>query len=137
MIIETKFNFGQRVQAIVQGSKKVREKCPVCEGLGHFFYKGKQIGCQEDGCWGEGYITKSLPNGWYIPGDSEGWDNFVVQKIGMEMYNSNNKKVSGNRSWIYYMAGNSGTMWNETELFASVEEAQAECDRRNALKETE
>lgn len=132
MVIETKFNHGQRVQGIVQGQESYIEKCPVCEGNGYFLYKDRKIDCSESGCWGEGYITKYKNSNWHIPkNDGWGWSNFVIQKIGVELYNPNNKKVSDNRSWIYYMAGNSGSMWNENDLFASVEEAQAECDKRN------
>ena len=133
MEIKTKFNHGQRVQAIIQGQEKYTEKCPICEGNGYFTYKDKKIECSESGCWGKGYITKYKETNWHIPKniDSIGWSNFEIQKIGVELYNPNNKKVSKNRSWIYYMADSSGTMWNEDNLFASVEEAQAECEKRN------
>lgn len=130
MEIKTKFNHGQRVQAIIQGKEEYTEKCPICEGNGYFIYKNKKIDCSESGCWGNGYIKKQKKSAWYIPKDIN-WSNFVIQKIGAELYNPNNKKVSENRSWIYYMADSSGTMWNEDNLFASVEEAQVECDKRN------
>ena len=137
MIIETKFNHGQRVQGIVRGEEFYKEKCPVCEGNGYFFYKDRKIDCSENGCWGNGYIDKRKNSGWYVPKDSDliGWSNFVIQKIGVELYNPNNKKVSGNRSWIYYMADSSGTMWDENNLFTSIEEAQVECDKRNKNEE--
>lgn len=100
MTIETKFNHGQRVQGIVQGQEFYKENCPVCEGNGSFFYKDRKIDCSENGCWGNGYIDKYKNSGWYVPKDSDliGWSNFVIQKIGVELYNPNNKKVSGNRS---------------------------------------
>ena len=34
MEIKTKFNFGQRVQAIVQGEEQYKEPCPLCDGTG-------------------------------------------------------------------------------------------------------
>lgn len=132
MQVDFKFNFGQRVQGIVQGNEEYEEKCPVCEGNGHFFYKDNKIECSESGCWGEGYIKKSKPTAWYIPKDDfPQWSNFVVQKIACEFYNPNNKKYSSKRSWIYYMSDSSGTMWNEKDLFGSIKEAQEECDKRN------
>lgn len=134
MEIKTKFNFGQRIYTIVEGQELYKEKCAFCEGKGYFFYRENKRNCRESGCQ-EGYITKQRSKGWYIPKDfdSVGWSNFVVQKIGVEMYNPNNKKVSENRSWIYYMSGSNGTMWNEINCFASIEEAQAECDKRNRV----
>ena len=135
MEIITKFNFGQRVQAIVQGQEYYKEKCPLCEGTGKVQVKTTVVCCFENGCYGNGYINKSKPSAWYIPKDvdSIGWSNFVVQKIGIEMHNPNNKRVSRNRSWIYYMADGSGTMWDENNLFASEDEAQKECNKRNAI----
>lgn len=59
MVIETKFNHGQRVQGIVQGQESYIEKCPVCEGNGYFLYKDRKIDCSESGCWGEGYTIYS------------------------------------------------------------------------------
>ena len=133
MEIKTKFNLGQRIQCILQGIENIEEKCLICEGKGFFFYKEKKIYCQE--CGGEGSTIKHLPAKWYVPKgfDNVEWSNFVIQKIGVEMYNSKNKKMSDYKDRIYYMAGNSGTMWNENNCFASIEKAQAECDKRNGV----
>ena len=137
MEIKTKFNHGERVQAITLGTEEYQETCCICEGKGHFYYKDKKIECSEQGCWGNGYILKAKPNQWFVPKDTDfQYSNFVIQKIGIELYNPNNKKVNNNKSWIYYMAASSGTMWNENDCFASIEEAQKECDKRNkTLKE--
>ena len=129
MEIITKFNHGQRVQAISYGEEEYVEKCPVCEGKGFFIYKDRKIGCSESGCWGKGYVAKYRNKKWFVPTDP--YYNFVVQKIGVELYNPNNKTVSSNRSWIYYMAANSGTMFDEKNVFSSSKEAQEECDKRN------
>lgn len=132
MEIKTKFNFGQRVQAIVLRFEQYKEICPICEGEGHFLYKNRIIDCQEPGCWGEGYITKTKSKQWYVPKDEKSeWSNFVIQKIVVELYDPNNKKLSGNKSRICYAFDSSGTMWDENDCFASIEEAQKECDIRN------
>lgn len=135
MIIETKFNHGQRVQAIIYSKEPYNEKCSFCEGLGYFIHKKEKISCSK--CWSSGYITKTKNERWYIPSLIDAhYYNFVIQKIGVELYNPNNKRVSDNRSWTYYMADSSGTMFSENDLFANIEEAQAECDKRNKqLKE--
>lgn len=132
MIIETKFNHGQRVQAIVYSTEQYNESCSFCDGLGHFFHKDEKIDCSK--CWGNGFILKQKNKKWYVPTVDSDYFNFVIQKIGAELYNPNNKKVSGNRSWIYYMSDSSGTMFAEKDLFASIKEAQEECDRRNKLE---
>jgi hypothetical protein len=139
MEIKTKFNFGQRVQAIVQGEEQYKEPCPLCDGTGMVQVKETIVDCFHHGCYGGGFIIKTKPSAWYVPKDenSLGWSNFVIQKIGVEMHNPNNKKVSDKKSWIYYMADSSGTMWNENNLFATIQEAQTECDNRNQIIENE
>ena len=129
MEIKTKFNHGHRVQAIVHGTEEYQEKCPVCEGEKVLEVKGIKIGCPGNGCWGNGYVTKQKSLGWFVPKDS--YYNFVIQKIGVELYNPKNKEASKNRSWIYYQSLNGGTMFKEDDLFHTIEEAQAECDKRN------
>jgi len=42
MKIETKFDFGQRVQAIIYSEEEYVEKCPMCEGNGYFVFKEKR-----------------------------------------------------------------------------------------------
>lgn len=42
MVINTKFNHGERVQAIVLGTEQYKEVCPICEGKGYFYYKNKK-----------------------------------------------------------------------------------------------
>lgn len=129
MEIKTKFNHGQRVQAIMYAEEGYNEVCPVCEGKGTFEFKGRTIDCSEEGCYGKGFIRKYKEKQWFVP--DEAYFNFVVQRIGVELYNPNNKKYKDQRSWIYYMADSSGSMFDENNLFASVEEAEAECLKRN------
>jgi excinuclease UvrABC ATPase subunit len=132
MIIETKFNHGQRVQAIVYSTEEYKEKCSFCDGLGYFIHKDEKIACAK--YWTNGFILKTKNKRWYVPIEDTNWYNFVIQKIGVELYNPNNKKVSNNKSWIYYMTESLGNMFAEKDLFASIEEAQEECDRRNKLE---
>ena len=133
MKIKTRFNFGQIVQAIVQGQEQYHEKCPLCDGVGKLKIKSTLIDCVESGCYGKGFKVKYKQNLWYIPKDEDslGWSNFVINRISCELYNPNNKRFSDIRSRIYYMADSSGTMWDENNIFASLEEAQIECDKRN------
>lgn len=129
MEIKTKFNHGQRVQAIISGQEEYDEECPICEGKGEYIFKETVIECRNSGCYGNGFITKSKKEQWFVPKDS--YYNFVIQKIGIELYNSANKKYSDEKSWIYYMSARSGTMFDENNLFSSYEDALEECNKRN------
>jgi len=135
MEIKTKYNFGQRVQAIVQGQEQYSEICALCDGTGKVQVKTEVTNCFANGCYGNGYIRRNKASAWYIPNDADAfnWSNFVIQKIGVELYNPNNKKYSDKRSWIYYMSDSNGTMWDENNIFASEEDAQRECDIRNNM----
>lgn len=129
MEIKTKFNFGDRVYPIYLGDQPYTEKCSVCEGTGKVTLGGKQFDCPESGCWGAGIIYRSKNTGWFT--SKELSESFVVQKIGVELHNPNNKKHSHNRSWTYVMAANSGNMLDENNCFISKEEAEKECIKRN------
>ncbi len=127
MDIKTKFKHSDRVQAITHGIKEVKTTCDCCNGSGNIQISNYgENQCPK--CYGKGFTTSWEDEKWYVPSD---YYNFVIQKIGMELYNPNNKKYFKSRSWIYYMADSSGTMFDEKDCFASIEEAQQECDKRN------
>ena len=129
MDIKTKFNFGQRIQHINRGNQQVNIVCPLCHGKKEVqvVSSDEYVTCPK--CYGDGYKTEYKPTMWYVPEDS--YSNFVIQHIGINLHNPNNKKWNEKRNWIYYMNDSSGTMYDEKDCFASIEEAQAECDRRN------
>lgn len=132
MDIKTKFDFGQRVWGILKGTEEYRETCKLCKGNGRInITPERTISCPD--CYGHGFNTKWKEKAWFIPSDD--YYCFVIQKIAVELYNPNNKSASKNRSWIYYMAASSGTMFDENNLFSSIEEAQLECDKRNNKKD--
>lgn len=95
MEIKTKFNHGQRVQAIMYAEEGYNELCPVCEGKGTFEFKGRTIDCSEEGCYGKGFIRKYKDKQWFVPDES--YFNFVVQKIGVHnfrgMFKRNTVKI--------------------------------------------
>ena len=128
MDIKTKFNFGDKVIAIKLGSKDVIHKCDFCDGLGYFSHKEEKLRCHK--CNGEGVTRTPEHTKWFVPTDRHFY--FTIHRIGMELYSpqlhKNNKRL---RSWIYCMAANSGTLFNENDCFSTMKEAQAECDRRN------
>ena len=129
MTIETKFNHGQRVQAITYAQDQYEEMCPACQGTGKVTVNGVEFGCGNEFCWGEGYIRKYKPKQWFVPKDA--FYNFVIQKINTETYNPKNRISKEYKDRVWYMAGASGTMFYEEELFLTEKEAQEECDRRN------
>ena len=129
MEIKTKFNFGQRIQHITRGSQQVSIICPLCHGNKEVQVVGSDEYMSCPKCYGEGYKIEYKPTMWYVPEDPH--FNFVIQHIGINLYNPNNKKWDNERNWIYYMPASSETMCDEKDCFASIEEAQAECDKRN------
>lgn len=129
MEIKTKFNFGDRVYPIYHGKEDYREECPICKGKGTVFLVEKHYDCPGEGCYGNGYVNKCRDSKWFT--SKELSDSFVIQKIGIELHNPNNKKHSHNRSWTYVMAANSGNMLDENNCFISKEEAEKECIKRN------
>ena len=126
MNISTKFDLGDRVQAISFSRKDKEVKCKVCKGKGEINIPeyGKSE-CPE--CYGRGIIIISEPERWFISDYTH--SNFEIKRISVDLYQDKNED---NR--IYYMSGTSGTMFYECDLFLTKKEAQKECDKRNTKK---
>lgn len=125
MVIETKFNFNQKVYKIENTYKENKVKCPTCKGTSKVeLISGRKIDCPD--CF-DGYYIERLPTQWRISLSGK------IGKIGVELYSS--KYSKSNNSRIYYMLDitgvGSGTLHYEDTLFTSEKEAQLECDKRN------
>ena len=127
MEITTKFNLGQKVYPIRSFRKELITTCPICDGIGEVTISGKEYTCPE--CCGSGTRTLVEPQKWQVV------DEYIskIGKIAVELYAERYQKR--NEGHTRYMLGatgvGSGTLWNEDDLFATIEEAQAECERRN------
>jgi hypothetical protein len=128
MMIETKFNFNQKVYKIGHIYKENVTKCPTCKGTNKVeLTTGRLLDCPD--CF-DGFYRKRLPVEWRISLSGK------VDKIGVEFYSP--KYSKDNSSRIYYMLDvsgvGSGTLHYEDTLFASEKEAEEECIKLNNLK---
>jgi len=141
MKIETKFNINDKVYSIKQERRKEWQPCVVCVSKGEVMLGDKQWRpCPE--CYGK--------KGKYVYFDLE-WqvlNPVTIGKVEAEVQNitpddefahighfEEGKTVQQNEYMAYETGIGSGTIWKEDILFASLEEAQTECDKRNVIKE--
>ena len=129
MEITTKFNLGQEVYPIRSFRKEVTDPCPTCDGVGVVVIAGKEYRCPE--CYGSGTNTHLEPQKWQVINEYAS----KVGKVSVELYAERYHNRKGNEDQIRYMIEatgvGGGSLWNEDDLFATIEEAQAECERRN------
>ena len=130
MKINAKFDLGQKIHAIIESKKETKEICELCEGDGHLKILNFELfECPK--CFCKGYTMSENYKARYIPNDS--YYNFKVEKIVIEIYEDKSEKTVN----YYYMDKSSGNIFNEKNCFASIEEAQKECNIRNEKKEFE
>ena len=127
MEITTKFNLGQKVYPIRSFRKELITTCPICDGIGEVTIAGKEYTCPE--CYGSGTRTHVEPQKWQVINEYIS----KIGKIAVELYAEPYQKRNHDR--ILYMLEasgvRSGSFHNEDDLFATIEEALAECERRN------
>lgn len=129
MKIETKFDIGDKIIEILSTTFTKRESCPVCNGTGNIFIKNYGEQCCPK-CYGKGYEQIYGQEAWRIADADDNYGEFYSRPIGrIEI------KIEGKRSpniEVYYMRKNTGNKVNENNCFQTKEEAQKECDKRNA-----
>jgi hypothetical protein len=120
---QPRFELGQTVHAAHRGQQKVTESCKVCDGAEKVTVKDKKYTCPE--CHGRGTHSRWEPLSWHYDFTSR------VGNIRAEWY----LPGYGDTEIKYMLTGTgigSGTLWSESNLFATLDELEAECDRRNA-----
>lgn len=128
MEIITKFNLNQKVYPICNYQKEVVTTCPTCDGIGEVTIADKEYICPE--CYGSGTKTFVEPQKWQVINEYIG----KIGKVAVELYVERYQKRNYEDQIRYMLKSTgvgSGTLWNEDDLFATIEEAQAECERRN------
>lgn len=138
MKLESKFDLNDTVYTITRTSVPKTKTCTGCEGAGVIELKnGNKSGCPE--CHGRKIVLVPQPvqfNVQLVPLTiglvrvqaknlfQEGiFDNIGYYKEGLTEFET---------EYMCYETGiGSGTVWNEENLFATQEEAQAEADRLN------
>jgi len=128
MQLDTKFNLGDIVVPIRQRYETVGDPCPECEGTGRAaLLKGGTVRCPNRECR-SGLIHHTAIRPWKPSTDFTS----AIGKVDAERYADARQGTSRTTYMIEATGVGSGTLWSEADLFATVEDAQAECDRRNA-----
>jgi hypothetical protein len=121
MDIKTRLNIGDKIFPIWLNGAEEKIECKVCNRSGEISLNNTKYNCPE--CFGEGFKIEWKPTIWRIaetPYTSKGY----VKKIDVEVIK---KKIEIH----YYPWGESGNFFKEKDCFATLEEAQIECDNRN------
>lgn len=124
MQIETKFNVGDTIVAIGYKEKIVKTTCEACNAKGTITLPdNNNYRCPS--CHGKGYHEDYTKEQWRI------FDNYPYTKpigeVDVSVVGQRPSKIQ-----IRYMYKGTGNLIDEELCFATTEEAQAECDKRNA-----
>jgi hypothetical protein len=122
MILETKFALDQKVSAISNTNySDVILECAICDRTGRVTLKGENLVCPK--CHGQSVLPRwfiEIARGVVVQFDVR---RTVVRLAGSDRYQNAN-------SYMLDVIG-SGRIWPEDHLFASVQEAEDECAKRN------
>ena len=123
MNIKTKYNIGDIVVPISRGGYNKFIPCKTCSGIGIITVKetNKKITCPE--CYGRKGESKFSHTEYFVRKEYLG----QIGNIRTDNYPNDIK--------IQYMLDSSGIgsgiLWNENDLFKTVNEAENECKKRN------
>ena len=124
MKIETKFDLGQYVYVIWQRRGKAFEPCPYCQETGRLETPAGSVLCPK--CSGQKGKVIFTPEKWEVT------DSGTIGNVRAERYDPS-CDIDDETSYMLDTTGiGSGALWPEDRLFATREEAEAECARRNA-----
>ena len=128
MDLHTRFNIGDKVVGISYCTKEYIQTCSICEGVGKIKVKDKEFTCPD--CYGEGGRKEYKPQQWYIITD-EGilshYDKIIKIDVEITKKETKTQYMLGAR----YSGSYGGTLWDENDLFKTIEEAELECKKRN------
>lgn len=120
MNIKTKYSLGDKVWRIWRGSKTCWKPCQLCAGEGRISLNGITRICPD--CYGNRGREEFLPQEWLVE------QQLTVGQVRAE--------ITKKKREIAYMAHETGvgtgSIHYEWTLFPTKEEAQANCDKRNA-----
>ena len=141
MRIDTKFDFRDEVYNISWDMKREWVRCGFCDGTGRMEGKdGSNKMCTE--CYGRNGHHKNIKTEWMVKNKlTIGTINVKiicaneVEDDDDDMFdNFGSQTESYHEEYMCYETGiGSGHVWGGDNLFASKEEAQAECDKRNKV----
>lgn len=131
MTIEFPFELGQKVWPIQNGHEQVWQPCPACEGEGAVQLKDGIRSCPD--CYGRRGRMEYRPTKWMIA-EGRGLDGHLLYAspltIGqIRIYLGGEDEP--NRLMMHETGVGSGSLWDASNVYATRDEAQAECDKRN------
>lgn len=125
MELQSKFGLGQNVHTIKLVNELSYSPCLTCGGDGHVIVGGYSVSC-----------PARCSGGKVVGGADPTWQVDFYSHIGRVQIT---KYLDGlGEDEVCYMLKatgvGSGQLWSDDQLFASKEDAQVECDRRNAAR---
>ena len=124
MIIETKFDLGEKVYAIQKERNMIEEECPICEGTARIEKNGEKFSCPKIGCKSGQIITGSEPK-WVVKFEG------VIGKIDVDLYYSKYNHKDEYRYMLDTTGVGTGSVWYQHLLFKTKEAAQERCNELN------
>lgn len=126
MNITTKFSLGDVVTAINRGNRQEWVDCPLCLGTGDITVSESATIRRCPECYGKKGKTYWREEQWTTRHTS------TIGKVNIELYGDEYDGTDREQYMLASTGVGSGTLWPVDQLWATREEAQAECDRRNA-----
>lgn len=143
MTITTKYDLGQRVFSVRRDYATRIIKCKCCNNTGTVTINGAEYTCPK--CNGTANSKEHCGHKWFVWEEGEigkveyqvTAGKFASSNSNMPRYFTDEQLQTPDEIEIKYMIDatgvGSGTLWEELDLFATREEAQAKCDEENAL----
>lgn len=133
-LYESKFNLHQEVWAISHETFRRIVKCKVCAQTGKVTIKEDEYVCPK--C--DGRSTHPVWEGqkWFVEHFAAEVGKITIQRTIPHEYRDESRDDT-NQYMLVPTGIGSGSVWYEEYLFATLEEAQADCDRRNGVLCTE
>jgi len=132
--ITTKFDLGQRVWAVHRGHETLRDLCPLCGDTDAVLLAtGQSVQCPER--YGNGH-RNVIERWWPWTIYREGTVGQVRVECVLPEYDAGEsaEQIARRRQYMLRETGvDTGSLYNEVDLFGSREEAQAACNARNAV----
>lgn len=129
-----RFNLGDKVYHVVNRTRPVFTTCPMCQGARIITINAVSARCPE--CYGQGGSTDWADEGWRVA--NVRWDDGRVEgapevlTIGKVQLEHTKGREPEWWAMCKETGVGSGTLHSMDDFFASVEDAQAECERRNS-----
>ena len=122
--IMPKFDLGESVYHISRSKIKTEVTCYVCQGSGKLHIEDEVFTCPK--CHSHGYFAEWSNEKWSVQGSGR------IGRVEAIWYLPGYQHESEVRYMLNSTGVGSGTLYREDRLFATYEEAQAECNTRNS-----